>query len=79
MVLSPLVDLDLADLDRQLRINVRGTFVVDQQAPRRLRPAGDHQLLHLVVRLRCPVYTLRRTVARIDWPLTHAGQGPRTT
>jgi len=40
MPLSPLVDLDLAVLDRVLRTNVRGTFVVDQQAARRLRPGG---------------------------------------
>lgn len=40
MPLSPLADLDLAVLDRVLRTNVRGTFVVDQQAARRLRPGG---------------------------------------
>jgi 3-oxoacyl-[acyl-carrier protein] reductase len=40
MLLSPLVDLDLADFDRMHRINVRGTFVVDQQAVRRLRRGG---------------------------------------
>jgi 3-oxoacyl-[acyl-carrier protein] reductase len=40
MPLAPLVDLDLADLDAVLRTNVRGTFVVDQQAARRLRAGG---------------------------------------
>lgn len=40
MPLSPLADLDLAVLDEVLRVNVRGTFVVDQQAVRRLRPGG---------------------------------------
>ncbi|MER7972719.1 SDR family oxidoreductase [Streptomyces sp. NPDC096080] len=40
MPLSPLVDLDLADLDAVCRTNIRGTFVVDQQAARRLRPGG---------------------------------------
>ncbi|GAA1318638.1 SDR family oxidoreductase [Pseudonocardia xinjiangensis] len=40
MPLAPLVDLDLDVLDRVLRTNVRGTFVVDQQAARRLRPGG---------------------------------------
>jgi 3-oxoacyl-[acyl-carrier protein] reductase len=40
MLLAPLAELDLADLDRMHRINVRGTFVVDQQAVRRLRPGG---------------------------------------
>lgn len=40
MPLSPLVDLDLEVLDRVHRTNVRGTFVVDQQAARRVRPGG---------------------------------------
>ncbi len=40
MLLSPLADLDLADFDRMHRTNVRGTFVVDQQAVRRLRRGG---------------------------------------
>jgi 3-oxoacyl-[acyl-carrier protein] reductase len=40
MLLSPLVDLDFADLDRMHRINIRGTFVVNQQAARRVRPGG---------------------------------------
>jgi 3-oxoacyl-[acyl-carrier protein] reductase len=41
MVLAPLVDFDLAALDDMLRVNIRGTFVVDQQAARRLRPGGS--------------------------------------
>ncbi|MEU0136858.1 SDR family oxidoreductase [Streptomyces sp. NPDC006296] len=40
MSLSPLVDLDLDALDRMYRTNIRGTFVVDQQAARRLRSGG---------------------------------------
>jgi 3-oxoacyl-[acyl-carrier protein] reductase len=40
MPLSTLVDLDLADLDRVVRTNLRGTFVVDQQAARRVRAGG---------------------------------------
>jgi 3-oxoacyl-[acyl-carrier protein] reductase len=40
MLLAPLVDLDLGDLDRMHRTNVRGTFVVDQQAARRVRAGG---------------------------------------
>jgi 3-oxoacyl-[acyl-carrier protein] reductase len=40
MLLSPLVDLNLDDFDRMHRVNLRGTFVVDQQAARRLRPGG---------------------------------------
>jgi 3-oxoacyl-[acyl-carrier protein] reductase len=37
---SPLVDLDLAVLESLHRTNIRGTFVVDQQAARRVRPGG---------------------------------------
>ncbi|MET8285687.1 SDR family oxidoreductase [Streptomyces sp. NPDC048448] len=40
MTLAPLADLDLDDLDRMHRTNVRGTFVVGQQAVRRLRTGG---------------------------------------
>ena len=36
-----LADLDLADLDEIHRVNVRGTFVVDQQAARRVRNGGS--------------------------------------
>jgi 3-oxoacyl-[acyl-carrier protein] reductase len=37
MLLSPLATLDLDDLDRMHRINIRGSFVVSQQAARRVR------------------------------------------
>jgi 3-oxoacyl-[acyl-carrier protein] reductase len=40
MVLQTIVDLDLAELDALHRTNIRGTFVVAQQAARRLRPGG---------------------------------------
>jgi 3-oxoacyl-[acyl-carrier protein] reductase len=40
MLLSPIATLDLADLDRMHRTNIRGTFVVSQQAARRLRRGG---------------------------------------
>src|SRR5215207_240109 len=40
MPLAPLVDLDLAVFDSVVRTNLRGTFVVDQQAARRLRNGG---------------------------------------
>ncbi|MEU0914851.1 SDR family oxidoreductase [Streptomyces althioticus] len=40
MILSPISELDLDDLDRMHRINIRGTFVVSQQAARRLRNGG---------------------------------------
>jgi 3-oxoacyl-[acyl-carrier protein] reductase len=40
MPLSPLADLDLAVFDEVVRTNLRGTFVVDQQAARRVRDGG---------------------------------------
>jgi 3-oxoacyl-[acyl-carrier protein] reductase len=40
MILSPLLEMDLDDFDRMHRVNVRGTFIVSQQAARRLRPGG---------------------------------------
>jgi len=38
---AALTDLDLADFDAIHRVNVRGTFVVDQQAARRVRGGGS--------------------------------------
>jgi 3-oxoacyl-[acyl-carrier protein] reductase len=40
MLLAPIATLDLADLDRMHRINIRGTFVVSQLAANRLRSGG---------------------------------------
>ncbi|MCQ1995182.1 SDR family oxidoreductase [Arthrobacter sp. zg-Y1171] len=40
MLLGPIAELDLADLDRMHHTNIRGTFVVSQQAARRVRPGG---------------------------------------
>jgi 3-oxoacyl-[acyl-carrier protein] reductase len=40
LLLSPLAELDLDDFDRMHRTNVRGTFVVSQQAARRVRTGG---------------------------------------
>ncbi|WP_405929843.1 SDR family oxidoreductase [Streptomyces griseus] len=40
MALAPLAELELDTLDRMHRTNIRGTFVVDQQAARRLREGG---------------------------------------
>ncbi|MFH8379137.1 SDR family oxidoreductase [Streptomyces cyaneofuscatus] len=40
MALAPLADLGLDALDRMIRTNIRGTFVVDQQAARRVRAGG---------------------------------------
>ncbi|WP_410809629.1 SDR family oxidoreductase [Micromonospora sp. 067-2] len=41
MPVKPVVDFDLAALDRVLRVNLRGTFVVNQQAARRVRSGGS--------------------------------------
>lgn len=38
---AALVDLDLADFDAIHRVNVRGTFIIDQQAARRIRGGGS--------------------------------------
>ncbi|MBK3572931.1 SDR family oxidoreductase [Streptomyces sp. MBT65] len=40
MALSPIATMDLDDLDRMHRTNIRGTFVVSQQAARRVRGGG---------------------------------------
>ncbi|MFR0354922.1 SDR family oxidoreductase [Streptomyces sediminimaris] len=40
MLLSPVAELDLGELDSLYRTNVRGTFAVGQQAARRLRRGG---------------------------------------
>jgi 3-oxoacyl-[acyl-carrier protein] reductase len=40
MVLAPIATLDLADLDRMHRTNIRGTFVVAQLAANRMRRGG---------------------------------------
>ena len=58
MLLAPIVDYDLDDFDRMLRVNIRGTFVVSQQAAQRLRPGGA--LINFsssVVKLALPTYT----------------------
>jgi 3-oxoacyl-[acyl-carrier protein] reductase len=40
MDLAPLADYDLATFDELIRVNVRGTFVIGQQAVRHLRDGG---------------------------------------
>ncbi|WP_413099257.1 SDR family oxidoreductase [Streptomyces sp. Inha503] len=40
MYLAPIAELDLAELDALHRTNIRGTFVVAQQAARRIRGGG---------------------------------------
>jgi 3-oxoacyl-[acyl-carrier protein] reductase len=58
MRLSPLTELDLDEFDRMHRTNLRGTFVVDQQAAKRLRPGGAIvNLSSSVVKLALPTYT----------------------
>ncbi|RLP74779.1 SDR family oxidoreductase [Mycetocola tolaasinivorans] len=40
MILGPIADFNLDDLDRMHRTNIRGTFVMDQEAARRVRNGG---------------------------------------
>ncbi|POX64361.1 3-ketoacyl-ACP reductase [Streptomyces sp. Ru62] len=57
MLLSPIATLNLDDLDRMHRTNIRGTFVVSQQAARRLRAGGA--LINVsssLTRLQFPTY-----------------------
>lgn len=57
MLLSPLAELSMDDFDKMHRTNVRGTFLVSQQAARRLRPGGA--LVNFstsVVKLALPTY-----------------------
>jgi 3-oxoacyl-[acyl-carrier protein] reductase len=57
MLLAPLAELGLDDLDLMHRTNVRGTFVVDQQAARRLRGGGAIvNFSSSVVKLALPTY-----------------------
>ena len=66
MLLSPLADADLDDLDRMLRTNLRGTLVVAQQAARRVRRGGAIvNFSSTVVRLALPdLRRLRRDQGR---------------
>ncbi len=58
MLLSPLAQLELDDLDRRQRTNIRGTFVVDQQAARRIRQSGAIiNFSSSVVKIALPGYT----------------------
>ncbi|MEE1938077.1 SDR family oxidoreductase [Streptomyces sp. TRM 70361] len=57
MRLSPLAELDLDVLDRIHRTNVRGTFVVNREAARRVRPGGAIiNFSTTVTRLSLPAY-----------------------
>ncbi|MFI1990490.1 SDR family oxidoreductase [Actinoplanes sp. NPDC020271] len=57
LALAPIADLDLDDLDRMHRTNIRGAFVVARESARRLRPGGSLVLISTsVVGLRFPTY-----------------------
>ncbi|MFL6063492.1 MAG: SDR family oxidoreductase [Friedmanniella sp.] len=57
MLLGPLATFDLDDLDRMHRTNIRGTFVVSQQAARNVRPGGAIvNFSTSVVRTQLPAY-----------------------
>ena len=58
MLLSPLTELNLDDFDRMHRTNVRGTFVVSQQAARRVRSGGAIiNFSTSVTKIAAPTYT----------------------
>jgi 3-oxoacyl-[acyl-carrier protein] reductase len=59
MLLSPIATLDLDDLDRMHRTNIRGTFVVVREAANRVRPGGA-------------IITFSTSVTRLSFP-TYAG------
>ncbi|MFD7874134.1 SDR family oxidoreductase [Streptomyces sp. NPDC059766] len=57
MYLAPVAELDLTELDKLHRTNIRGTFVVAQQTARRLRPGGAFVMFSTsVVELAFPRY-----------------------
>jgi 3-oxoacyl-[acyl-carrier protein] reductase len=57
MILGPLADFALDDLDRMHRTNIRGAFVVSQQAARRVRRGGAIiNFSTSVTRLSLPTY-----------------------
>jgi 3-oxoacyl-[acyl-carrier protein] reductase len=59
MVLAPIAEVDLDDLDRMHRTNIRGTVVVAQQAARRVRAGGA-------------IIAFSTTVTRLSFP-TYGG------
>lgn len=57
MLLAPLADQDLGQIDRMVRTNLRGTLVVDQLAVRKVRPGGAIiNFSSSVVKLGLPTY-----------------------
>src|SRR3954447_25325080 len=95
MILKPLAEFDLADLDRMHRTNIRGTFVVDQLAARRVRSGGAIiNFSSTVVRLALPTYAassaskgavvplslaLAKKLAASDVPVTAVAPRPGAT
>ena len=58
MLLSPLTELNLDEFDRMHRTNVRGTFVVSQQAARRVRKGGAIiNFSTSITKIAAPTYT----------------------
>jgi len=58
MLLSPLASLDVDDLDRMYRTNIRGAFLVTREAVRRVRPGGAIiNFSTSVTRLSLPTYS----------------------
>jgi 3-oxoacyl-[acyl-carrier protein] reductase len=58
MYLAPLAEIDFDQLDRMHRTNIRGTFVVSQQAAKRLRKGGAIiNFSTSVVGLQIPTYS----------------------
>ncbi|MEU6424306.1 SDR family oxidoreductase [Microbispora sp. NPDC046973] len=57
LALSPIADLDLADLDALHRTNIRGTFVIAREAARRVRDGGTIITMSTsIVGLQLPTY-----------------------
>ena len=57
MILAPMASFDLAELDQMHRTNIRGTFVVNQLAARRVRRGGAIiNFSSSVVKLALPTY-----------------------
>jgi 3-oxoacyl-[acyl-carrier protein] reductase len=57
LMLAPVAEIDLDELDELHRVNIRGTFVVNQQAARRLRDGGSIvNFSTSVVKLAFPTY-----------------------
>lgn len=57
MPLAPIAQMDLETFDRIQRVNVRGTFVIDQRAARQVRPGGAIiNFSTSITRLQAPTY-----------------------